>query len=101
MRIDDNQLSGIGPAATGASQNVQSATQHGAPNAKPGELVTGTDAVHLSAVADQVGNLNAAPEGASKVAELAKLYQSGHYNPAPEKVADSIINDMLTGSGSS
>ena len=101
MRIDDNQLSGIGPAATGASQNVRSATQPGASPAKPGEAGAGQDEVHLSAVADQVGHANAAPERAAKVAELAKLVQSGQYNPDPEKVADSMIRDMLSGTGSS
>lgn len=101
MRVDDNQLSGIGPAATGASQNVRSATQPGGSNAKPGEVTAGKDEVRLSTVADQVGDVNATPERAAKIAELAKLVQSGQYNPNPEKVADSIINDMLTGSGSS
>ncbi|MGD0581009.1 MAG: flagellar biosynthesis anti-sigma factor FlgM [Bryobacteraceae bacterium] len=101
MRIDDNQLSGIGPAAAGASQNVRSGAQQGASTAKPGEGATGKDEVRLSAVADQVGNLKTTPERAAKIAELAKLVQSGQYNPHPEKVADSIIDDMLSGSGSS
>ena len=101
MRIHDNQPPGIGPAATGASQNVRSAApQQGTSTAKPGEGKTG-DEVHLSAVADQVGNLNAAPERAAKIAELTKVVQSGQYNPHPEKIADSMINDMLSGSGSS
>ncbi len=101
MRIHDNQPPGIGPAAAGASQNVRSAAQQGGSTAKPGEGAAGKDEVRLSAVADQVGNLNAPPERAAKIAELAKVVQSGQYNPHPEKVADSIIKDMLTGSGSS
>jgi flagellar biosynthesis anti-sigma factor FlgM len=101
MRIHDNQPSGIVPAATGASQNVRSAAQQGASAAKPGEGATGKDEVRLSAVADQVGNLSSTPERAAKIAELAKVVQSGQYNPQPEKVADSIITDMLSGSGSS
>jgi hypothetical protein len=35
------------------------------------------------------------------MAGLAKVVQSGQYNPQPEKVAASIITDMLSGSGSS
>jgi len=100
MRIDDNQLSGIGPAPPGASQNVRSAAQPDVSSAKPGEGAAGKDQVHLSALADQVGNLTP-PERAAKIAELAKLVQSGKYNPNPETVADSIINDMQTGSGPS
>ena len=99
MRIDDNQLSGIGPAPPGASQNVRSTTQQGASAATPGEAGAGTDEVRLSVVADQVGSAEATPERAAKIAELAKLVQSGQYNPNPEKVADSIIKDMLTGPG--
>ena len=101
MRIHDNQPSGIGPAATGASQDVRSTAQQGASTAKPGEGATGKDEVRLSAVADQVGNLNSSPERAAKMAGLAKVVQSGQYNPQPEKVAASIITDMLSGSGSS
>jgi len=101
MHIHDNQPSGIGPAAAGASQNVRSAAQPDASTAKPGERTTGKDEVRLSAVADQVGNLNAAPERAAKIAELTKVVQNGQYNPHPEKVADSMIDDMLSGSGSS
>ena len=63
--------------------------------------MSGKDEVRLSAVADQVGNLSSTPERAAKIAELAKVVQSGQYNPQPEKVADSIITDMLSGSGSS
>ena len=100
MRINDNQLPGIASSPPGASQNVRSTTQPGVSPTKPGEAADGKDAVHLSSVADQVGNLTT-PERAAKIAELAKLVESGRYNPDPEKVADSIINDMLTGPGSS
>jgi len=59
--------------------------KQGASTARPGEGATGKDEVRLSAVADQVGNLSSTPERAAKIAELAKVVQSGQYNPQPEK----------------
>ena len=107
MRIDDNNLSGLSPSATGGSQNVRAANEEGTTAAKPRKLGTRDDQVQLSSVADRVsaGNLRTdqpvSAERSARIEQLTKLVQSGQYHPDPEKVADSMIGDMLSGPGSS
>jgi flagellar biosynthesis anti-sigma factor FlgM len=107
MRIDDNNLSGLSPSAVGGSQNVRAANEEGSTAAKPGKLGTRDDQVQLSSVADRVsaGNLrpdqSVSAERSARIEQLTKLVQSGQYHPDPEKVADSMIGDMLSGPGSS
>ena len=107
MRIDDNNLSGISSSAAGGSQKVRAANHDSSTAAKPGEAGTGQDEVQLSSFADRVnaGSLgtdqSVSGERSAKIQQLTKLVQSGQYNPDPEKVADSMIRDMLSGSGSS
>jgi flagellar biosynthesis anti-sigma factor FlgM len=107
MRIDDNNLSGLSPSATGGSQNVRAKNEESPTAAKPGKLGTSQDQVQLSSVADRVsaGNLSTdqsvSAERSARIEQLTKLVQSGQYHPDPEKVADSMIRDMLPGSGSS
>jgi flagellar biosynthesis anti-sigma factor FlgM len=107
MRIDDNNLSGISSSAAGASQKARAANHDTSATAKPGEVGTSQDEVRLSSVADRVsaGSLGidqpVSAERSARIEQLTKLVQSGQYNPDPEKVADSMIQDMLPGSGSS
>ena len=103
MRIDDNHQAGIGAAAAGASQQVRAPGPAGADAAKPNATGDTGDAVHLSNIAGQVGGTPPASsaERSARVAELTKLVQSGQYNPNPEKIADSMINDMVSGSSPS
>jgi len=107
MRIDDNNLSGISSSAAGGSQKVRTANHDGSTAAKPGEVGSGQDEVQLSSLADRVsaGSLGTDPsvsaERSARIEHLTKLVQSGQYNPDPEKVADSMIRDMLSGTGSS
>ena len=113
MRIDNNDLSGINSSAAGGSQKLRPASELRPANeqdsavAGPGKAGSGHDEVQLSNVADRVsaGGLSAdqpsSAEHAAKIAQLTKLVQSGQYHPDPEKVADSMIRDMLSGTGSS
>lgn len=107
MRIDDNNLSGISSSAAGASQKTRAANHDTSAAAKPGEVGTGQDEVQLSSVAGRVsaGSIGAdqsvSAERSARIEQLTKLVQSGQYNPDPEKVADSMIRDMLSGPGSS
>jgi flagellar biosynthesis anti-sigma factor FlgM len=107
MRIDDNNLSGLSPSTVGGSQNVRAANDESSTAAKPGKLGTSQDQVQLSSVADRVSASNlstdqsVSAERSARIEQLAKLVQSGQYHPDPEKVADSMIRDMLSGPGSS
>jgi len=106
MRIDDNNLSGISSSAAGGSQKVRAANHDSSTAAKPGEVGTSQDEVRLSSVAGGVsaGSLGAdqpvSAERSARIEQLTKLVQSGNYNPDPEKVADSMIQDMLSGTAS-
>ncbi len=111
MRIDDNNLLGISPSASGASQQIRPADQQGSSTARSDGAGTvgdaGADQVQLSSVAGRMsaGHLSndqsASAERSARVDQLAKLVQSGQYSPDPEKIADSMIKDMLPGTGSS
>ena len=105
MRINDQNLQGISPPATGASQQVRPAEQQNSATAASGRA-GGSDQVQLSSLADRMGAASlaadapATAERSARIAQLSKLVQSGNYNPDPEKVADSMIRDMLPGGGS-
>lgn len=107
MRIDDNNLAGIQTSAAGASQQVRAVDKQGANTAKAGSGSASGDEVQLSSVAGRVsaGGLSTdqpvSAERSARIAQLTKLVQSGQYNPDPEKVADSMIRDMMAGPGSS
>lgn len=111
MRIDDNNLQGISPSAAGASQQIRQADQKNSNAVQPGGAITGGDAgadeVHFSSLAGRVsaGHLSndqaASAERSARIDRLAKLVQGGQYNPDPEKIADSMVRDMLSGPGSS
>ena len=110
MRIDENNLSGISPSGTGASQQIRQADQASSSAVKPGGDVsgdTGGDNVQLSNLAERVsaGHLSAdqsaSSERSARIEHLTKLVESGQYDPAPDKIAESMIRDMLSGSGSS
>lgn len=111
MRIDDNNLSGISPSAAGASQQVRPTDQQDTSAAKAGSDGTGGDAgsdkVQLSSVAGRVsaGSLSTdqavSAERSARIEQLTQLVQSGQYSPDPGKIADSMIKDMLSGTGSS
>lgn len=106
MRIDDNNLSSINSAAAGASQKVRVEDQERSTTVKSGKSGASQDEVQLSSLADRVsaGNLSTdqtvSAERSARIEQLGKLVQSGQYNPNPEKVADSMIRDMLSGTGS-
>jgi flagellar biosynthesis anti-sigma factor FlgM len=107
MRIDDNNLSGINSPAAGGNQKVRQANQESSAAAKPGKVGASQDEVLLSSIADRVSGgslsneLSVSAERSAKIEQLTKLVQSGNYHPNPEKVADSMIQDMLSGPGSS
>lgn len=107
MRIDDNNLSSISSAAAGASQKVRVEDQERSTAVKSGKSGTSQDEVQLSSLADRVsaGSLSTdqtvSAERSARIEQLSKLVQSGQYNPSPTKVADSMIRDMLSGTGSS
>jgi flagellar biosynthesis anti-sigma factor FlgM len=107
MRIDDNNLASISASTTAASQQIRAADKQGTNTAKVGSDSTGGDEVQLSSVAGRVSasSLSTAPsvsaERSARIAQLTKLVQSGQYSPDPEKVADSMIGDMMSGAGSS
>ncbi len=107
MRIDDNNVAGIRSAATGGSQQIRAAEKRGTSTAKLGSDSTGGDEVQLSSVAGGVsagsvsGDETVSAERSARLAQLTKLVQSGQYSPDPEKVADSMIGDMMSGPGSS
>jgi len=106
MRIDNNNLAGIQSSAAGASQQIRPADKQNAGTASVKSGDRGNDEVQLSSVAGRVsaGNLDTdstvSSERSARIDQLTQLVQSGQYNPDPEKVADSIIRDMLPGSGS-
>lgn len=107
MRIDNNDLSGMSSSAAGGSQKIRTTNQESSPAAKPGKVGKSQDEVHLSSVADRVsaGNLATdyavSAERSTRIDQLTRLVQSGQYQPDPAKVADSMIGDMLSGTGSS
>jgi flagellar biosynthesis anti-sigma factor FlgM len=107
MRIDDNNLAGIHSSAAGASQQVRTTDKQGTSTAKADGKSTSGDEVQLSSVAGRVsaGSISAdqsvSAERTARIAQLTKLVQSGQYNPDPQKVADSMIRDMISGPGSS
>jgi flagellar biosynthesis anti-sigma factor FlgM len=102
MRIDDNNLSGINSSAAGASQKVRETNQDNSTAAKRGKSGAGADEVQLSNVAGHVSSDPAiSAERSARIDQLTKAVQSGQYKPDPEKVADSMIKDMLSGAGSS
>lgn len=107
MRIDDNNLSGINSTATSASQKVRAANQDTSTVNKPGEVGTSQDEVRLSNVAGRVSassvgsDQSVSAERSARIEQLTKLVQSGNYKPDPAQVADSMIRDMLSGTGSS
>ena len=107
MRIDDNNLAGIHSSAAGASQQVRATDKQSTNAAKTDGSSASGDEVQLSSVAGRVsaGSINGdqpvSAERSARIAQLTKLVQSGQYSPDPEKVADSMIRDMMAGPGSS
>jgi len=107
MRINDNNASGINPSAIGGRQQVRAANEQSAIGAKPGDSAKKGDNVQFSTVASHVSaeslsiNQTASIERAARIGQLTKLVQSGQYNPDPKQIADSMIRDMLSGTGSS
>lgn len=107
MRIDDNNPSAINAAATGASQRVRAESEQSSPAAQPGEGGKSEDKVQFSNVASHVSaeslsiNQSVSAERATRIEQLTKLVLSGQYHPDPEKIADSMIREILPGSGSS
>lgn len=107
MRIDDTNLTGIRPPATDTSQQIRPTDQRDVGPAKTGSPSSGGDEVQLSSVAGRIsagqlsGDQSVSAEHSAKIEQLTKLVQSGQYKPDPEKIADSLIGDMLSGPGSS
>lgn len=107
MRIDNNDLTGINSAATGGSQKVRTTNEESSRAANPSKVGSTKDEVQLSSVADRViaGNLitdrSVSAERSAKIEQLTKLVQSGQYHPDSAKVADSMIRDMLSDTGTS
>lgn len=106
MRIDDNNLAGIRSAATSANQQIRATDKQGANAAKVSGDGASGDEVQLSSVAGHVsagslsGDQSVSAERSARVAHLTELVQTGQYHPDPEKVANSMIRDMLSGPGS-
>jgi flagellar biosynthesis anti-sigma factor FlgM len=96
MRIDDQHLAGLNPAATGASQQVNPASKNSADGAAKGASSINDD-VQLSSLAGKVGDSDvSSAERSARIAQLTKVVQSGQYNPDPGKIADAIIGEMTS-----
>ncbi len=106
MRIDNNDLSGLSSSAAGGSQKIRTTNQESSAAAKPGKASKGEDHVQLSSVADRVSagsfatDHAASAERSTRIDQLTKLVQSGQYQADSGKLADSLIGDMLSATGS-
>jgi flagellar biosynthesis anti-sigma factor FlgM len=106
MRIDNNDLSGLSSSAAGASQKIRITNQESSAAAKPGKASKGEDQVQLSSVADRVSagsfanDRAVSAERSTRIDQLTKLVQSGKYQADPGQIADSMIGDMLSATGS-
>ncbi len=105
MRINDTNPSATNASAARGSQKVHVAHDQAVISAAPGGVAKSGDNVQFSNVASNVSaqslsiNQTDSVERAVKIDHLTELVESGQYNPDPVKIADSMIRDMLSGTG--
>jgi anti-sigma28 factor (negative regulator of flagellin synthesis) len=98
MRIHDKQAAGIDLAKVVRNP----AEQAGGPGQDPkiGRQRGGADEVRLSTLAEQIQSLDpASREMEARLDRLGHLVAAGRYQPDPEALADSLIEDALAGGG--
>ena len=102
MRLEDNNMSGIGASGLNRAQaadGVERRIAAGAGGAAPGG---GVDEVSLSTLTERLqvlsAHLEAAGDGSpareARLSELAALVGSGRYEPNAEALSNTLIEDM-------
>jgi hypothetical protein len=99
MRIEDRYLSGSLATQTGRStetQSIQGDEAHRAGAARG----QGNDRAEVSSLAGRITSAleNAAVQRSTRVAELAKLVQTGAYRPNSQAAGQAIVAQALAGS---
>lgn len=94
MRIDNNNMAGIGASGLDRTQSTEAVEiQTGQGVAKRGQGGN-TDHVNLSTLAERLRSLESqSPERQARLDQLAAAYQSGKYDPDPEAVSEAVIED--------
>jgi anti-sigma28 factor (negative regulator of flagellin synthesis) len=97
MRVNDRNLTGTSPAASGRAQETQKLNRN--EGVRPGTAATdkGGDRVELSSTLERLSRAMSASgsERSSRVQALAAQYQSGNYHPNSAATARGMVSEAL------
>lgn len=97
MRIEDNNLAGLGAQGLSRAQGTEAAGRSGSEVGKKSGA-GGADEVNLSVLAERLQSLEAgSAEREKRIEELASAFQAGRYEPNAEVVGGAMLNDAVAG----
>ncbi len=100
MRIDTNNMAGIGASGLDRTQSTDAVEQQAGQAVAKRGAGGATDQVNLSVLAERLQSME--PQSAERQARLEQLaaaYQAGTYNPDPMAVSEAMIDDATMSSG--
>ena len=96
MRIDDTNTGGLGPTELNRAQATEAAGRTGTGAAQRKGGGDGSDLVNLSSLAERVSALGQnSPQQQARLDRLRSIVESGQYQPDPEAISESIIQEAL------
>jgi anti-sigma28 factor (negative regulator of flagellin synthesis) len=104
MRLEDNNMSGIGASGLNRAQAADGPERSTAKGAGGATLGAGADQVTLSTLTERLQGLSAQLEAAgdgsgereAKLKALAALVESGNYEPDVDELSGKLIDSMQT-----
>ncbi|MGJ5820648.1 flagellar biosynthesis anti-sigma factor FlgM [Paludibaculum fermentans] len=102
MRIDTNNMAGIGASGLDRTQSADAVEQQAGQAVAKRGAGGAADQVNLSVLAERLQAMEPqSPERQARLEQLAAAYQAGTYNPDPAAVSEAMIDDATMASGES
>ncbi|QOY86748.1 flagellar biosynthesis anti-sigma factor FlgM [Paludibaculum fermentans] len=100
MRIDTNNMAGIGASGLDRTQSADAVEQQAGQAVAKRGAGGATDQVNLSVLAERLQSMEPqSPERQARLEQLSAAYQAGTYNPDPMAVSEAMIDDATSSSG--
>ncbi len=102
MRVNDNNMSGIGASGLNRTKGADGVERQGSAGAAGRTGSAGGDEVRLSDLAENLQSLSAkleaaeagSPERMARLEQLKSVVASGRYEPDAEAISQSLMDEM-------
>ena len=99
MRIDNNNMAGIGASGLNRAQAAEAAERQANAVGANKTSSSSSDRVNLSTLAEQIKKMDVnSPQQEQRLSQLAAVFKAGKYAPDPEAISGAMLDEALGGS---